>query len=725
MSTPFSTRLARSLLTVALLAFVLVSRAAEPDIVIADFEQGYGDWRMKGEAFNHSTTRVVPGPPIIGAKGKGVADSWDPDHESLTGSLASTEFTVQRRYVRFLLGGRGNANVQLLINGQLEFSAAGLGTRELRSMAFDLASFNGARAQVVINDDGKWSYAVVDDVIQSDTLEPKSLTFYPLSQCVAVDKTMDMKDMHYLVVPINNQAQRVACDIEVDGKPVMDLTMRLATDVPADWWASYPIDQFGGGKLRLVSHKVAVFKDHAESFNKAIALSAKPRDVDDIYQEPGRPQLLFTPKRGQNNDPNGLFYYKGIYHVFYQHNPVGLEGGNQSWGHATSPDLFHWTEQPVAIWKGLNWQAFSGSGVVDKQNTSGLKRGTEDPILLFYSQNQRSATALAYSTDGGKTFRQYEKNPLFHTRHTYGHDPKVVWYEKEKKWVMAIHDLKDDVWGFDFYESKNLLDWNYMSTSPGWWETPDLFPVPLNGDPKNVKWVLQECGHTYSVGDFNGRAFVPETAKLMSFYGDYLAPQTFNNAPDGRCIMVACPSSFAYFKDDPKLAVLGGLTIPVDATLRTAPEGLRLYLNPVKEIKGLTKASHDFKNIALADLQPKLEKITPDLFDIEFEWTAAENFSLAIWGRNIFAFDAKTSKYSVNGTGRKISPVQGKFKVRLIADRSICSFYINDGYEAGNSYVAGFRPDGTEGLKLQGSPDLSFKHFQVRALNPTRDLAAK
>src|SRR5690606_9908136 len=142
-----------------------------------------------------------------------------------------------------------------------------------------------------------------------------------------------------------------------------------------------------------------------------------------------------------NNDPNGLFFYNGTYHVFYQHNPVCLEGGNQSWGHATSPDLFHWTEQPVAIWKGLNWQAFSGSGVVDHKNVSGLKRGEEAPILLFYSQNRRSATALAYSNDGGRTFQQYENNPLFLTRHPFGHDPKVVWYEPEQKWVMIIHDL--------------------------------------------------------------------------------------------------------------------------------------------------------------------------------------------------------------------------------------------------------------------------------------------
>jgi fructan beta-fructosidase len=721
-----STAAVRCLTVGALIACVWMARGAQPDITLADFEQGYGDWQVKGEAFDHPTARVVAGPPLKGVQGKGLADSWDPDNEVLTGSLTSPAFIIQRRYVRFLMGGRGasRSSLQLLIDDHLEFSASGLGNRELRLMTFDVSDFKGRNARMVINDNGRWSHAAVDEIIQTDSFESKSLMFYPLSQCVMVDKEMELTGMQYLVVPINNSAQSVTYDIEVDGKTAGDLTMRLAIDMPVDWWASYPLSEFSGNRLRLLSRKPSVFKTHTAAFHQLISLSEKPRDMENVYREAGRPQLLFTPKRGQNNDPNGLFYYDGTYHAFYQHNAVGLEGGNQSWGHATSSNLFHWTEQPVAIWKGLNWQAFSGSGVVDKNNDSGLKQGREDPILLFYSQNSRSATAVAYSIDAGKTFQQYAKNPLFLTRHPFGHDPKVVWYEKEKKWVMIIHDLKEGAWGFDFYDSKNLLDWNYLSTSPGWWETPDLFPVPLDGDTNNLKWVVQECGHSYKIGNFNGREFVPETGKLMTFHGDYLAPQTFNNAPDGRCLMVACLNSFAYFKDDPAFPVLGGLSVPVDVTLRSAPEGMRLYLNPAKEIVQLIQARHEFQNIPLPQLSSKLAEIKPDLFDIEFEWDVASkgSFTLRIWDRDVFAFDGKNSRYTVGSATRSISPVGGKLKVRLIVDRSVCSFYLNDGYEAGNRYLARFAPEWKQALNLQGSPDLSFVNFRVRALKPTRDV---
>ncbi|MEI8196926.1 MAG: hypothetical protein WCI73_13580, partial [Phycisphaerae bacterium] len=463
--------------------------SARPDIVLADFEQDYGKWTVKGEAFNHPTTDIRGG--VKGFTGKGLADSWDPDRWSLAGSLTSPEFTIERNFIRFLVGGRGKAqtSLQLLIDGKLEFYACGAGDRELRPGVFDVSAFLGRKAQFVINDAGVWEYVMVDEIVASDSPSVGTIVLYPISQCVVVDKQMDLAGMRYLALPINNVAPMVDCGLEVDGQPKVELRMHLAIDAPVDFWVSYPLDQFGEKKLRFYSKKPAVFKDHAEGFMKQISLSAQPREMDGIYAEPARPQLSFTPKRGHSMDPNGLCFYKGLYHLFYQYNPVDLMAGNQQWGHATSPDLFHWTEQPVAIQNELGWTAFSGSGVVDKNNDSGLKQGSDAPILLFYSQNCRSATALSYSVDGGKTFRQYEKNPLFLTQDPSGHDPKVVWYPKEEKWVMIIHDKRDKVYGFDFYESRNLLDWKYLSTSPGWFETPDLFALPLDGDTNHMKWI--------------------------------------------------------------------------------------------------------------------------------------------------------------------------------------------------------------------------------------------
>jgi len=286
---------------------------------------------------------------------------------------------------------------------------------------------------------------------------------------------------------------------------------------------------------------------------------------------------------------------------------------------------------------------------------------------------------------------------------------------------MIMSDIKDKVRGFDFYESKNLLDWKYLSTSTGG-VMPDLFPLPLDGDRSKIKWVVTESrGSYHQIGDFNGRKFVPETEKRSAFKGLFFSLQTFDNAPDGRRIMMSALPGVDYSKDDPSLHVGGGMNIPVDVTLRTSPTGPRLYLNPVKEIETLISQSHDFKDVPLADLSAKLAAIQPGLFDIAFEWDAAgsRDFQLKVWDRDLFAFTSNDSSYAIGNQKGKVVPVNGKIKVRLICDRGLVSFYINDGYEAGNSYLAGFRPECKQALSLQGAADQVFQTFSVRTLRPT------
>ena len=399
-------------------------------------------------------------------------------------------FTIERAFIRFLVGGRGfdaGTSLQLLIDGKLEFFACGAGDRQLRPVAFDVSSFKGRRAQVVICDEGMWHDVRADEVVASDSPGKETRVFQPRSQCVPLDKEMDPAGMRYLVLPINNRAAMVQCLIEVDGKPVQDIAARLAVDEPVDFWGSYPLGDWTGRKLRLRSveeralgrlHRAAdgsvyfeqptsnwkelsaealarvapapvVPRGRSNEFLSRISLSADPRDMAELYREPGRPQLMFTPKRGFNMDPSGLFYDDGLYHIFYNANPVGLEQGNNQWGHATSPDLFHWTEQPIGIPPGLGCRVYSGNALVDHGNVSGLRDGAHPPILLFHSQDGRAATALAYSVDGGRTFQQYEKNPLFQTRHPWGHDPNAAKHcviPSPPKREFTIHQLKDTVW---------------------------------------------------------------------------------------------------------------------------------------------------------------------------------------------------------------------------------------------------------------------------------------
>ena len=279
----------------------------------------------------------------------------------------------------------------------------------------------------------------------------------------------------------------------------------------------------------------------------------------------------------------------------------------------------------------------------------------------------------------------------------------------------------------DFYESKNLLEWKYLSTAPQCWETPDFFQLPLDGDRARMRWVLHECSAAYQIGDFNGREFVAATKKQKTFDGAYLAPYTFDNAPDGRRIQVGATPGFNYFQHDPSLPVNGGITLPNEVTLRTSPTGPRLYLNPVKEIETLISARQEFRKSTVADLSAKLTGIQSGLFDIEFEWDAAgsRDFQLKVWDRELFAFTSADLSWAVGGQKRKVTPVNGTIKVRLICDRSICSFYINDGYEAGNRYLAGFRPECQKALSLHGDAEQVFETFQVRTLRPTWPATAK
>lgn len=704
----------------AIFAGIAMAADSRPDIVLQDFEQGYGNWKAEGEAFNKSTQATGR---IAGVVGSGVADSSGGKRQAFAGKLISPEFKIERNYIRLLLAG---SEVWVLVDGKREFSLSSKDIHVMSPRTLDVSSFQGSKARIVVSDSGMWKCVRADRIIASDSPGKGVPVTYPQSQCVPIDTTMSLDGKKYLVVPVNHTAPRYNYVFEVDGEPKMDMKFRLASDREIDCWISYPIGHLGDGeKLRFHSTEPAVYREHLSAIEKQISLSAKARDMEDIYTEPSRPQLRFTVKRGRSWDPNGLYYYDGVWHLFFQYNPTGPEGSNQHWGHATSTNLFDWTQQPFAIPKGLRWMAFSGSGVVDHNNDSGLKQGDHPPILLFYSQNGRSATALAHSTDGGKTYKQYEQNPLFLTNDPAGHDPKVVWYPPDEKWVMIIHDRRDKgPWTFDFYESKNLLDWEYMSSSHDWFETPDLFPMPLDGDTNNIKWVVQDVTHSYRIGEFNGREFIPETKKICNFHGRYLAPQTFNNAPDGRCVMMGTTSGCEYYQNDPAIHAAGGLNIPIDVTLRTSPTGQRLYLNPVEEIGQLVRKRYAFGDIGLEKLNSELSRIEPALFDIAFEWDAGEqkDFVLDVWGVEVFRLHAAGGTYSVKGSGgqRKLYPERDANKARIVCDRGLVSFYINDGYEAGNAYHPhpAFMPRGKPAIRLKGAADQHFASFEVRVLRP-------
>lgn len=321
------------------------------------------------------------------------------------------------------------------------------------------------------------------------------------------------------------------------------------------------------------------------------------------YDELYRPQIHFTPARNWMNDPNGMVYADGVYHLFYQYNPQANVWGNMSWGHATSKDLFHWEERPVALTRDDLGDIFSGSAVIDKNNTAGF--GANALVALYTSAGSAQQQSLAYSTDGAQSFTRYSGNPVIRNNDDNLRDPKVFWHEASGKWIMAL--AKGWKMGVEFYGSADLKTWNHLSTFfvelPGrpslQWECPDLFPLPYKG---GQKWVLivsvnpggpvLGSGTMYFVGDFDGTAFKADKRDypLWMDYGmDNYAGVTWSNTGD-RCLLIGWMNNWSYAGDVPCSPWRSAMTLPRELSLQEHG-GVPCLASPVaKEVDGIAKS---------------------------------------------------------------------------------------------------------------------------------------
>jgi fructan beta-fructosidase len=336
------------------------------------------------------------------------------------------------------------------------------------------------------------------------------------------------------------------------------------------------------------------------------AFTIPKTNAQSTYKEPYRPQIHFSPKAHWMNDPNGMVYYKGIYHLFFQYYPGGTVWGPMHWGHATSKDLIHWQPQSIALYPDSLGYIFSGSAVVDKNNTSGFGKKGEAPLAAIYTshdpvgekehKNNYQTQCLAYSIDAGRTWKKYEHNPVLKNPGiTDFRDPKVMWYEPEKKWVMALA-TKDRI---TFYSSYNLKNWKKESefgddagAHGGVWECPDLFT--LNDKGKKI-WVLivninpggpNEGSTTqYFLGDFDGKKFIPysKATKWLDYSPDEYAGVTWNNTGE-RKIFLGWMSNWLYANVVPTIKWRSAMTIPRELKLKRVGKNIFVASEPVKEL---------------------------------------------------------------------------------------------------------------------------------------------
>ena len=413
--------------------------------------------------------------------------------------------------------------------------------------------------------------------------------------------------------------------------------------------------------------------------------------IQTAYKEAYRPQFHFTPKTNWTNDPNGLIHYKGEFHLFFQHNPFGIDWGNMTWGHAVSPDLVHWKQLPHALHPDELGTIFSGSGVVDWNNTGGFQTGDEAVLVNFYTSAGSHAPepvpftqSIAYSNDRGRSWTKYEGNPVIGHIVGSNRDPKVVWHEPTQKWVMALYLDKND---YALFGSTNLKEWTRLSDLqiPDT-ECPDIFELPVDGDAENTRWVFWGAAGKYYVGDFDGTTFTPEGDAHRADYGaNFYAAQTWSDIPasDGRCIQIAWMSG----SKPPNMPFNQQMSFPCELTLRTTSEGIRLHREPVAEIETLQVYTHAWSNIALKPGEDLLAGLTGELFDIRAEVALndASAVGFKIRGEDV-RYDVAEKQLTFLERSGPLVQQDGKIRLHVLVDRISIEAFGNNGELSMTSY---------------------------------------
>jgi fructan beta-fructosidase len=635
---------------------------SQEDIIMADFEgNDWGEWTVEGEAFGPGPTIIDPSEEYIfpGHLGKGMVRS----SREGTGILTSPPFIVQRKYLVYLFSNRDRSEkiaVRLLQDGNAVQSSTGNYARTLNWFFFDLKELEGEEVQIQIIDDisdrpkGRLQ---VDHIYQTNTLP-------------FIEKSMDLTlDARYLNLPVRTGERFTRMKLIIEDRVFTEFDIELADSFP-EFYVFIDVSRFKGQDATLQVQKLG---RHSKAFD-FISQDNVIKDAEDLYREPLRQQIHFSTKRGWINDPNGLVYYDGEYHMYYQLNPYGWYSANKHWGHAVSTDLVHWEELPVAIYpyEYGDW-VFSGGAVMDYENTAGFKTGDEDVIIASYTSTGRGEV-IAYSNDRGRTFTEYEGNPVYEHR---GRDPKIIWFEPGGHWVMVVYHEEDGKRWIAFLTSDNLKDWTFQSKVEGYFECPELFELPVDGNPENKKWILYGASGSYAMGSFDGKIFTPESEKLQNNYGNcFYASQTFSNIPeeDGRRIQIA----WGLGVNTPGMPFNQCMLFPVKLTLKTTNKGIRMFSEPVKEIALLHKNEEQWPDELIESGSPVI--VPGELFHIigELKITPDSEFGLKIHGADVI-YNAARQELSCMDKKAPLKSKDGSIHMEIIVDRNTIEIFCNHG----------------------------------------------
>ena len=509
----------------------------------------------------------------------------------------------------------------------------------------------------------------------------------------------------YLNFPVSHRDGRCRMTLSAPGHEDYSFDIRIASDEP-DYWVFLDMSGYKG-KTVTVSYP----EDRAGL--ASIYQDDEIAGTDSLYREYNRPQIHYTQKRGWNNDPNGLVFYEGEYHLFYQHNPFEREWGNMHWGHAVSRDLVHWEELPLAMFPDEDGTAFSGSAVIDYGNTSGFGKDGTPPMVAIYTADSpdRQVQCLAYSLDKGRTWTKYDGNPVIDSKEKWNshdtRDPKVFRYAPTGKWIMVLNERD----GHSIYSSGNLKDWTFESHVTGFWECPELIPLPVDGNPDNVKWVMYGASGTYMIGDFDGKAFTPEHGKYYYTSGTLYAAQTIGNIPesDGRRIQIAWGRV-----SHPGMPFNGTFLIPTELSLRTGKDGIRLYSKPVKEFESIQAKVYEGKDLTQRQADEAMKPYAgADVLRVKatISLSHATSAGLSFRGQNLLDYDMNGTR--INGmfySPEDMTSMELSFDMYI--DRTLVEAFIDGG---AYSYSMEFRPSNDSGFSFWGN-NVTVKSLEVYTL---------
>jgi len=443
------------------------------------------------------------------------------------------------------------------------------------------------------------------------------------------------------------------------------------------------------------------------------------------YKEKYRPQFHFTPAKNWMNDPNGLIYHNGEYHLFYQHNPFGNRWGHMSWGHAVSTDLLHWKHLPVAIPEEDTVAIFSGTAVMDKNNTTGFATtATQVPMVAIYTahvigdstkpDNYRQEQHIDYSLDNGRTFTKYSGNPVLDIGKKDFRDPKVFWHEPTRKWIMLVVLAQEHI--IKFYNSPDLIQWTHISDfGPAGdfdeiWECSDLLEISVKNEPGKKKWVLinsQQYTMQYFVGEFDGKKFInqnpPDKIYRPDYGPDYYAGITFNNLPDGHPpILMGWVNNWKYANDIPTHPWKSAMAIPRTLSLEKRKNEWILLQTPHKAILGLGEEVHAWHHEVVKVKDKESVNANGQVIRLDVEWEAQKNITagirIAVNGKRglMIGYDAAKQKLFIDRSHASdtnfhkgfnewsryeadLLPDSGKISLNILYDKSIVEVFANQG----------------------------------------------